>query len=112
MSQRPVEQTPSIPPNAGEAMVRVQRGYHPAVVVARAGQPLRITFRREETSPCSERVVFSDFEVTAVLPQGQDVTIALRPAEPGEYEFTCSGQRCCVGRLVVVSNGQDPAGSP
>ena len=94
-----------------DVRVRVQHGYHPDTVLTQAGQRLRITFRREETSPCSESVCFADFDVVADLPQGQDVTIELRPEEAGEYDFTCTGRRCCVGRLVVTPAAQEPAGA-
>lgn len=82
--------------------VRVRGGYAPDVLVARAGEPVRIAFRREESSPCSEEVVFPAFAVRADLPQGKEVTVELPPAEPGEYEFTC-GMEMLRGRLVIGS---------
>lgn len=69
--------------------IRVRGGYQPDTVFARAGEPLRLTFRREETAACSERVVFPDFGKSAMLPPHQDVTLELRPDRAGSYEFTC-----------------------
>ena len=112
MNQLPSEPRPAVHTNGDEVTVHVRRGYHPDTIVARAGRSLRITFRREESSPCSERVIFPGFDVAALLPRGEDVTLELRPDEAGEYGFTCSGPRCCVGRLIVTPDSQESAGSP
>ena len=88
----------SIP--ARPTRIRVRGGYQPDTVFARVGEPLRLTFRREETAPCSERVVFPDFGKSAMLPPYRDVTIELRPEQAGAYEFTCQ-MGMLHGRLIV-----------
>ena len=85
---------------AAEAMVRVRGGYVPDVLYARAGEPLRISFLREESAPCSERVVFPDFGKSAMLPRGELVTVELPAAEPGRYAFTCA-MNMLHGTLIV-----------
>jgi plastocyanin domain-containing protein len=76
-------------PSPPLARVRVRGGYEPSTVYGRVGQPLRILFRREETAPCSERVVFPSFGKSAMLPAYQDVIVELDPQEAGTFEFTC-----------------------
>lgn len=83
-----------------EAMVLVKGGYTPDTIVVRAGKPVRLSFRREESSACSEMVVFGDFGKSAKLPEGQTVPVELVPMEPGTYEFTCQ-MGMLRGRLVV-----------
>ena len=83
-----------------EISVLVKGGYHPGVVRVAAGVPLRLNFRREEASACSEVVVFDDFGVRADLPQGRVVPVELLPAGTGEYVWTC-GMTLVQGRLVV-----------
>ncbi len=73
-----------------EATILVKGGYNPSTIRVERGKPVRLTFRREETSPCSEQVVFDAFGKHKDLPQGQLVPIELMPDKPGEYEFTCS----------------------
>ena len=89
-------------PAAGAKSVRVRifNGYLPDTIWAEAGVPLQIVFRREETAPCSEQVVFPAFGKTATLPTRKDVAVDLLPDEPGEYEFTC-GMGILRGRLIV-----------
>jgi len=80
--------------------VRVRGGYHPDTIYGHVGEPLRLTFRREETAPCSERVVFPDLGKSAMLPAYQDVTIELTPEHAGVHEFTCQ-MGILHGRLIV-----------
>lgn len=72
-----------------EAMILVKGGYTPDTIVVERGKPVRLVFRREETSPCSEQVIFDDFKKSAQLPEGKPVAIELMPTEPGSYPFTC-----------------------
>ena len=83
-----------------EATLLVKGGYTPATIRVERGTPVRLTFRREETSPCSEQVVFDAFGKHASLPQGELVPVELMPDQPGEYEFTCS-MGMLRGTLVV-----------
>ena len=83
-----------------EATILVQGGYTPDTIVVEKGTPVRLVFRREEASPCSETVVFDDFGKSANLPQGKPVAVELMPTEPGRYRFTC-GMGMLQGTLVV-----------
>ncbi len=83
-----------------EAMVLVKGGYTPDVIIVRHGRPVRLNFRREESSACSEMVVFGDFGKSAKLPTGETVAVELLPEKPGEYEFTCQ-MGMLRGKLVV-----------
>ncbi len=85
---------------AGGTLVRVRGGYSPDVVYARAGDPIRMTFLREETASCSERVVFPAFGKSTMLPFGERIVVELPPSPPGTYEFTCA-MNMLHGRLVV-----------
>ena len=89
---------------AREVRVRVCAGYEPDTVAARAGQPLRLIFRREDQLVCTEEVVFPFFGRSATLPAGEDVPVELLPTEPGVYAFTC-GWGMLRGLLVVT--GED-----
>lgn len=83
-----------------EITILVQGGYNPAVVRVVKDQPVRLTFRREETSPCSETVVLDDFDRHAELPEGTSVPIEFVPRESGRFEFHC-GMGMLRGVVVV-----------
>ena len=77
------------PPQPTATRVRVKGSFQPNTLFGRGGEPVRIVFRREETSASSERVVFPAFGKSATLPAFEDVTVELFPQEPGDYQFTC-----------------------
>ena len=83
-----------------EVAVTVKGGYTPDVIVVKAGQPVRLTFTRQENSSCSEEVLFPDFNKSSVLPEGEPVTLEFTPQEPGEYGFQCK-MGMLRGKLVV-----------
>lgn len=72
-----------------EALVVVKGGYTPDVLVVKAGRPVRLNFNRQETSSCSEMVLFPDFNKSAQLPEGETVALEFTPGQPGEYIFQC-----------------------
>jgi cupredoxin-like protein len=69
--------------------VSVHGGYHPGAIVARAGLPLRLVFRRDDDDACSERVVFSAPRLDRRLAPTGTTTIDLPAQPPGEIRFTC-----------------------
>jgi plastocyanin domain-containing protein len=84
-----------------EATILVKDGvYTPDTILVDRGKPVRLTFRREEATPCSETVVFDVFGKSAQLPQGQLVPVELMPDEPGRFGFACQ-MNMYRGTLVV-----------
>lgn len=83
-----------------EVPIVVHGGYAPATIRVTAGRPVRLVFDRQETSSCSEEVVFPDFGIKRFLPTGQKVAIEVTPPKPGRYEFAC-GMGMLHGALVA-----------
>ncbi|MEX2419722.1 MAG: cupredoxin domain-containing protein [Acidimicrobiia bacterium] len=71
------------------AFIVVRGGYSPDTVRVDVGRPVRLVFNRQESDPCSERVVLDAFELSAELPQGQNVALEFTPREAGSFEFAC-----------------------
>ena len=84
----------------GTVEVVVRGGYTPSDIRARAGKPLRIVLNRQDTSSCSEEIVFPDFGIRRFLPAHQKTTIEITPPKPGTYEFMC-GMGMLHGRVVA-----------
>ncbi|MEP6729412.1 MAG: cupredoxin domain-containing protein, partial [bacterium] len=82
------------------AIIIVHGGYEPSTIRVQAGQPVRLIFDRQETSSCSEEVVFPEFGVRKFLPANQRTTVVVTPPRPGTYEFTC-GMSMLHGRLIA-----------
>jgi plastocyanin domain-containing protein len=83
-----------------EALILVKGAYTPDVIKVEHGKPVRLSFRREETAACSEKVLLPDFGRQAELPEGETIPVEFTPEQPGEYEFTC-GMGMLRGKLVV-----------
>lgn len=85
---------------AQEVAITVKGGYTPDVIVVQRGRPVRLTFTRQESSACSEKILFPDFNQNALLPEGEQVTLEFTPEKPGEYGFQCQ-MGMLRGKLVV-----------
>lgn len=83
-----------------QATIIVQGGYSPSVVRVKAGEPVRLIFDRQETSGCSEEVVFADFGIRRFLPAHQQTVIEVTPPKAGVYAFTC-GMGMLRGKLIA-----------
>jgi plastocyanin domain-containing protein len=83
-----------------EIDVMVKGGYSPDVIVVKKGVPVRLNFYRDETSSCSENVVFGDFGIARDLPAYQTTAIEFTPERAGEFTFACS-MNMLRGKLIV-----------
>jgi plastocyanin domain-containing protein len=83
-----------------EVTVEVRGGYSPSTIRVKSGAPVRLVFDRQETSGCSEEVVFPDFGIRRFLPAHEKTAIELTPSKPGVYEFMC-GMSMLRGKLVA-----------
>jgi Cu+-exporting ATPase len=83
-----------------EVEVEVRGGYTPDRVEVRQGRPVRLTFVRRESNPCTEQVILGDFGIARTLPEGERVAVELTPEKPGEFPFHC-GMNMVRGTLVV-----------
>lgn len=85
---------------AQEVDIVVKGGYSPDVIVVQKDRPVRLNFYRDETSSCSERVVFGDFGVMKNLPPFKSTAVEFTPDKAGEFTFTC-GMNMLRGKLIV-----------
>ena len=83
-----------------EIKVTVRGGYAPDVIVVKNGIPVRLNFYRDETSSCSEKVIFGDFGIAKDLPAYKTTRIEFTPEKTGEFTFAC-GMNMIRGKLIV-----------
>ena len=83
-----------------EIDITVRGGYSPDVIVVKKGIPVRLNFYRDETSSCSEKVVFGDFGIARDLPAYKTTSIEFVPEKSGNFTFAC-GMNMLRGKLVV-----------
>jgi plastocyanin domain-containing protein len=83
-----------------EIEVVVRGGYTPDRIEVRQGRPLRLTFLRQESNPCTEQVVLGDFGISRTLPEGERVAVEFTPDRAGAFTFHC-GMNMVRGTLLV-----------
>jgi plastocyanin domain-containing protein len=83
-----------------EIAINVKGGYSPDIIEVVKDKPVRLAFYRDETSSCSEELVFSEFKLRRDLPAFQTTIIDILPTNKGTFEFTC-GMNMLRGKLVV-----------
>ena len=80
--------------------ISVKGGYDPELIVVKKNKPVRLNFYRDETSSCSETVVFPDFRLRQYLPAFQNTVIEILPQQAGEFDFHCD-MNMLHGKLIV-----------
>ena len=90
--------------------VVVKGGYSPDTIRATAGVPLRITFDRQESGSCTEKVLIPAFRIALDLPANRRTSVTFTPDTPGRYDFAC-GMNMVHGTLII-NPASDPAKSP
>jgi cobalt-zinc-cadmium efflux system membrane fusion protein len=86
---------------AQEAKVLLtEKGYEPAKLTVRAGQPARVTFVRTTDKTCGREVVFPSLNIRRPLPLNEPVVIEFTPRDTGEVGFVC-GMNMLRGTVVV-----------
>ena len=93
-----------------ERRITVRGGYDPAEIHVAEGLPVRLVFHREETAPCSERVVFPDLGISATLPAYRDTAVELPASRAGTHPFTCE-MEMLHGRLIVDPTDRGSVGT-
>lgn len=83
-----------------EVKITVKGGYAPDTIVVKKGRPVRLEFYRDETSSCSDTVVFGDFGIARPLPAYQTTPVEFTPDKAGSFTFTC-GMNMLRGKLIV-----------
>jgi membrane fusion protein, heavy metal efflux system len=86
-------------PQSGKVLV-TEKGYEPAKLTVRKGQPARITFVRTTDKTCGTEVVFPSLNIRRPLPLNEPVVIEFTAKTSGDIGFVC-GMNMLRGTVVV-----------
>jgi RND family efflux transporter MFP subunit len=84
----------------GAKVLVTEKGYEPAKLTLRAGEPARITFVRTTDKTCGTDVLFASLNVRRSLPLNSPVVIEFTPKSAGEIGFVC-GMNMLRGTVVI-----------
>ena len=91
--------------------ITVKGGYAPNTIEVALGIPLQITFDRQESGSCTEKVIFSSFGIVADLPAFKQTVVTFTPDRLGTFDFAC-GMNMVHGSLIVKALDSAPFDHP
>ncbi len=77
-----------------------ERGFEPASLQAKKGEPLRLVVTRKTTRTCATELVIKDAGINRKLPLNQPVEIEFTPAKSGKLRYAC-GMDMLAGVLLI-----------
>lgn len=96
-----IKKPKSLKASADVIDVIVENGvYTPARIDIKLGQTVKLSFVRKDPSPCAEKVIFDELNLSFDLPMNKPVSVNFKPEKAGEYVFSCQ-MKMYVGSLSV-----------
>ncbi|MBU8900589.1 hypothetical protein DRW03_13525 [Corallococcus sp. H22C18031201] len=88
-------QKPAAAPASKNGMHTVEltvtpKGFEPANVKVKAGQPVRLVVTRKTDKTCATEIVVADLGINQPLPLDTPVTVEFTPSESGTLRYACA----------------------
>ena len=77
------------------------KGFEPAKIEAKAGEPLTLNITREAKITCAKKITIPSMDVTKDLPLNKMVSVEVTPKEKGEIKFGCAMDQMLGGAIIV-----------
>lgn len=81
-------------------MTVTKKGFEPASVRVKAGQPLKLVVTRRTNSTCATEIVLKDYGIHQALPLNKPVEIRFTPRTEGTIRYACA-MDMIAGELIV-----------
>lgn len=82
-------------------LVLTEKGFEPAEVKVKRGEPVRLLVTRKTDSTCAKEITIEGTDLRRKLPLNQAVEVAFTPSKAGELRFGC-GMNKMVGGVLRV----------
>jgi len=76
------------------------KGFVPARIPVKAGQPLKLVVTRKTDSTCAKDIVIKDFNISKPLPLNRPVEVTFTPTKSGQIRYACA-MDMIAGVLIV-----------
>ena len=76
------------------------KGFEPANVKVKAGQPVRLVITRKTDKTCAKEIILDDLGINQPLPLDTPVTVEFTPSEAGTLRYACAMDH--IGGIVTV----------
>ena len=82
------------------AITVTTKGFEPATIHARAGEPIVLVVTRTTDKTCAKEIVIAGARIHRPLPLNRPVAIRVAPQKAGTLRYAC-GMDMVEGRLVI-----------
>lgn len=76
------------------------KGFEPATIKVKAGQPVRLVVTRKVDRTCATDIVVKDYGIKKALPLNQPVEVRFTPKKSGSVRYACA-MDMIAGELIV-----------
>jgi plastocyanin domain-containing protein len=78
-----------------------ERGFEPANIRVKQGEPVTLVITRKVDSTCATEIVLDEYGIHAKLPLHQPVTVSFTPKKSGLLKYGCAMQKMIGGVIRV-----------
>ena len=96
----PAQAAPSATAERRIAIAVTSKGFEPAAVHVKKGQPLRLVVTRKTERTCATDIVLKGYGIKKALPLNREVEVRLTPRRSGAIRYACA-MDMIAGQLVV-----------
>jgi plastocyanin domain-containing protein len=82
------------------ALSVTEKGFEPASVRVKAGQPVILAVTRKTDQTCATEIVIAEHHIRRELPLNQTVEVTFTPNKTGEVGYAC-GMDMITGKVIV-----------
>jgi plastocyanin domain-containing protein len=83
------------------AMAVTEKGFEPATVQVKKGEPVTLLITRKTDKTCATEIVIDEHKVNAKLPLDKEVKVTFTPKKSGELKYGCAMDKMIGGVLRV-----------
>ena len=82
-------------------MAVTEKGFEPAVVKVKKGEPVTLVITRKTEKTCATEIVIDEEKISTKLPLGKPVTVTFTPKKAGDMKYGCAMGKMIGGVLKV-----------
>lgn len=82
-------------------MAVTEKGFEPAAVTVKKGEPVTLVITRKTESTCAKEIVIDEHNVNTKLPLNKAVKVTFTPKKSGQLKYGCAMDKMIGGVLTV-----------
>ncbi len=84
------------------AMSVTEKGFEPANIQVKKGEPVTLTITRKTDTTCATEIVIDEHKIKTPLPLNKPVTITFTPSKTGTLKYGCAMNKMIGGVITII----------